>query len=314
MAIVVPCSCGKQLRTKEEFAGKRIKCPSCGKVLTVPKPHPEPEEEPPMVEAVEEEPPVNTKSAPRKAPQVEPAGDDADDTQPAPKSKKKKRRARGGDDPYWVNPNSGDTLVALTADAIYIASLSRDDLKETEQSLDDGEQPVYEVLKGAKTIISLADIQQVDSNLHHAFIDINSKSESDWEAIDTNIHCHDRQTRDEIMAALYERLGEGWKREEVEYSRFKASLAPLGVTAVFAFVCFCMFMAAIGEDEGSGRTRVVRVRGGLQALFYACLKFLGPIPTLLLGLVFVSGGLVWLGFRLHTPPIMLTLKPRKKKK
>jgi WD40 repeat protein len=36
MAIALHCSCGKRLRVKDEFAGKRVKCPACGTVLTVP--------------------------------------------------------------------------------------------------------------------------------------------------------------------------------------------------------------------------------------------------------------------------------------
>jgi tetratricopeptide (TPR) repeat protein len=33
---VIACDCGQKLKTKEEHAGKRVKCPGCGKVLTVP--------------------------------------------------------------------------------------------------------------------------------------------------------------------------------------------------------------------------------------------------------------------------------------
>jgi hypothetical protein len=36
MAIVFQCACGKQLRTGEEYAGRRIKCPGCQSVLVVP--------------------------------------------------------------------------------------------------------------------------------------------------------------------------------------------------------------------------------------------------------------------------------------
>lgn len=35
MPITVACQCGKQLRVKDELAGKRIRCPSCGAALTV---------------------------------------------------------------------------------------------------------------------------------------------------------------------------------------------------------------------------------------------------------------------------------------
>jgi len=40
MAISFSCPCGKRLRTKDEHAGKRTKCPACGEGLVVPIPEP----------------------------------------------------------------------------------------------------------------------------------------------------------------------------------------------------------------------------------------------------------------------------------
>jgi hypothetical protein len=37
MAISLKCTCGLQLRVKDEAAGKRLKCPSCGKTLRIPQ-------------------------------------------------------------------------------------------------------------------------------------------------------------------------------------------------------------------------------------------------------------------------------------
>jgi uncharacterized protein (TIGR03067 family) len=37
MSIRIECSCGKKLAIKEEMAGRRVKCPGCASVLTVPK-------------------------------------------------------------------------------------------------------------------------------------------------------------------------------------------------------------------------------------------------------------------------------------
>ncbi len=38
MSIPFGCACGKKLHAKDEFAGKKMRCPGCGKVLTIPKP------------------------------------------------------------------------------------------------------------------------------------------------------------------------------------------------------------------------------------------------------------------------------------
>lgn len=44
MPISFGCPCGKQFAVKDEFAGRRTKCPGCGAALTVPAPAAEPEE------------------------------------------------------------------------------------------------------------------------------------------------------------------------------------------------------------------------------------------------------------------------------
>lgn len=38
MPISFACGCGKQLRAKDELAGKKTKCPECGSILTIPAP------------------------------------------------------------------------------------------------------------------------------------------------------------------------------------------------------------------------------------------------------------------------------------
>jgi hypothetical protein len=36
--IEIACACGKRFRVAEKYAGRRIKCPACGEVVTVPAP------------------------------------------------------------------------------------------------------------------------------------------------------------------------------------------------------------------------------------------------------------------------------------
>ena len=37
MSISFSCECGKKLAAKDNFAGRRLKCPGCGKSLTIPQ-------------------------------------------------------------------------------------------------------------------------------------------------------------------------------------------------------------------------------------------------------------------------------------
>src|SRR5579883_3036676 len=48
MTIPFACSCGKSFQAKDEFAGKRTKCPACGQILVIPRPpHAETPADPP---------------------------------------------------------------------------------------------------------------------------------------------------------------------------------------------------------------------------------------------------------------------------
>src|SRR5687768_941694 len=53
MPIIVTCECGRQLRARDELAGRRAKCPGCGMLVLVEPPVLEPAED----ELVEYEPP-----------------------------------------------------------------------------------------------------------------------------------------------------------------------------------------------------------------------------------------------------------------
>lgn len=50
MPIELSCDCGKQMRVKDELAGKRIRCPACKEALTVPDAEEELEEVVPVPE------------------------------------------------------------------------------------------------------------------------------------------------------------------------------------------------------------------------------------------------------------------------
>lgn len=54
MAITFGCACGRSITVKDEFAGKKGKCPSCGQIVEVPAPE-EPKAPAPEVAAVDEE-------------------------------------------------------------------------------------------------------------------------------------------------------------------------------------------------------------------------------------------------------------------
>ena len=85
MPINFDCSCGKTLRVPDEHAGRRVKCPACAVVSTVPTPEP-------MFEVVEEPaapPPPKARPVAKAAPSKT---DDDDDDDRAYGVAKKSRR------------------------------------------------------------------------------------------------------------------------------------------------------------------------------------------------------------------------------
>jgi hypothetical protein len=66
MPIQIQCDCGKKLRVKDESAGKKIRCPGCQEILSVPAPElVEPDEEDTSA-AVTSEPPKPASRSRRK--------------------------------------------------------------------------------------------------------------------------------------------------------------------------------------------------------------------------------------------------------
>lgn len=87
MPIALSCSCGRALNVKDELAGKKIRCPACKDILTVPA-----TEDDLVLEAMpadEEEP--RGRSSRRAAIQAEPPTRRREEEEPPPKKKRPKR-------------------------------------------------------------------------------------------------------------------------------------------------------------------------------------------------------------------------------
>lgn len=90
MPITFNCPCGKVLRVPDASAGRRVKCPACQAVATVPAAQP-------LFEVVEDEPPAAPPKA-RPVAKSAPARDDDDDDKPAKKKPDFSRGSRRRDD------------------------------------------------------------------------------------------------------------------------------------------------------------------------------------------------------------------------
>jgi len=203
MPIITPCACGKKLRTKDEFAGKRIKCPACGTILTV-------------LASVDDRP-------------LQDAFDEEQDT--VELSAEQTRNLPPAKEPFWINPRGSDNLIALTDTALYVASLDDRGLTAAQAALEKGEA-VWKVLKEAKTIIAFDEIERVESDLQESAMEIAWKKDKSGRQLRSKIACADTKARDEIMDVLHERLGKGWRMQETEQSRLRAAALPLAACAI----------------------------------------------------------------------------------
>jgi DNA-directed RNA polymerase subunit RPC12/RpoP len=282
MPILVSCPCGKQLRAKDEMAGKRVKCPGCGSPVVV-------------AAVIEEVPELR---------EVEPS-------EPAGRRPKVDDRSERAETPSWrVSPNlAGAQVFALSDDALFVADLDKEALGKAKKALAKG-VPAEDALDETATVIPFDQMQKVQSNLNGLLVEVFWEPEEGGEKKEANLFCADKDSRDELMESLEERLG--WKREVIEVGRLSASLAPLAVIGIFGFITFCFVMAATQPDSSGGGSKVVRTNF-LGLIFVWIYNIFGPIGVVLLGSPFVIGGIVWLVMRLRKPPIMLTLTPRRRR-
>jgi hypothetical protein len=94
MAISLTCECGKKLAIKEDLAGKKVRCPACESLLTVP--------------SVSDEMPA------RKRPAAEDDDeDDEDQDEVRPRQKKKKQGAAKSNKLAWIGAAVGVLLLGF---------------------------------------------------------------------------------------------------------------------------------------------------------------------------------------------------------
>jgi hypothetical protein len=88
MAIAVSCSCGKHLRVNDDYAGRKIRCPGCDKILRVPDDSEEEDREEPS-RRVRADRPLAKKAPARRAREDE---EDYDDDEPEVRAPRRGRK------------------------------------------------------------------------------------------------------------------------------------------------------------------------------------------------------------------------------
>jgi hypothetical protein len=96
MSISLICECGKKLAVKEELAGKKVRCPACESLLTVPS--------------------LSDEKLARKRPAAvhdDEEDEDRDQEEVRPRKKKKKKRAAKSNKLTWIGAGVGVLLLGF---------------------------------------------------------------------------------------------------------------------------------------------------------------------------------------------------------
>jgi hypothetical protein len=115
MPLTVPCDCGKLLQVKDSLAGKRIRCPGCQAVLTVPAADEEPTEEPEPVA------PARAARPPKPAARPQPEADEEDEAErPRGKGQDWKAKPKTSSANLLVLLGLGGAIVVLVGAAVAV--------------------------------------------------------------------------------------------------------------------------------------------------------------------------------------------------
>jgi hypothetical protein len=317
MPLLVECKCGKKLKVRDEHAGKKVKCPTCGATLVAPTPTPAVEEPVELLEMIEEDKapravPASTavKTSPPAWENQEEAGAaawDAKKKSASPRKKDEDEEEVADDDeeptPYWLFPGTLSTeVMALTPEGIYFVSLKGDALKRAEKLMKNcthaaealGEKAVYFPWEWITSIES-------NKRLCAFSIHYNNGEAMLSKVLTPAAHA----TRDEIMEEITEYLAPTWVMTVNKLTPVTATILPLvcitiDVLVTVGLAILAHYLVDAGEFRGWGR-------GAAVAALLNLLGWMGPIWTGVVGFVIALLLGVWLLVRVAFPPIEMSV-------
>lgn len=258
MAIAIVCPCGKRLRVRDELKGKRLCCPGCQRSL----------------EVSGEEPPATTVAEHRV---------------PRTMTERKLETATRA---WLVDHSETENIIVLTHEAFITAKLANDYRRPVAKAVAEGADP-RQLLGDSFNCVFLNDLTEVE-------IDRNA---SGWAAHLTLRFHHKggvrslivfcgQEVRDEVFAALKERLGRDWRQEKKQVSRLEVtgySMIALSILLTITLLSLILHQFAL-DPEASATLRSVVGWIGIGT---------GILSTLGIALS------VWL---LIHPPLLVTLR------
>jgi uncharacterized membrane protein len=204
----------------------------------------------------------------------------------------------------WVNPRALlDRVTLLWEDALVVANPGADIAEQIPARLAAGE-PVQALLEQKVTVIPLASISKVHSNRKSSDIAVHYHEKG--KARMANIGFADGATRDQVLIALQQRLGNRFRLTVRELNLFQAAIKPGITLLVTMFFVVAGYMGAL--EMAAGEVHETHGRNALlKWLFIELVSILGPIGVLIVGGLIVLGLSVWFVKRVSNPPTQMTL-------
>ena len=200
-----------------------------------------------------------------------------------------------------------DRLVVLTNEALFTANPEKPQLAGVASKVTAAAPAVKSVVPDAEQI-AYKSISSVKTNRHRTVLEVyyHDGSRDRMKGIDFD----SAALRDRVFESLRRRLGPRFVKDEVQYSVLSAAFAPLLTTVVFAGIT--MFLMSAAQELVDGVDVKIRGRNAAaKGIFVLVLDVLGPTGVMILGGLFVAGGLAWLVARLRKPPLMAMLTAKK---
>lgn len=302
MTIQFGCQCGQAMTVRDEFAGKQLRCPQCEAVLSVPvvaAPSGDPTSTTPAIEGL---PPVQPPDAMGSTPTpTQPAAPSVDVSNLPPVQ-------------AWSYSGATEfTLVALTADAIWVGDKNEVDLPKLTSYLNGGGDP-RPVFVERGLMIPLQTLNHAEANKHGNAVDIQYKigeqvgEQLDGRAAISHLDFANQGDRNVFFTSLQARLGGAFQLETEQVSSWHAARAPL-LWAAFAVLITILFYLGTrdlvtGESEADLRGR----KQFLKLIVYWVANAIGPNGVLIVGALVVTACVVWFVMRAQQPPLLVRLK------
>lgn len=202
-------------------------------------------------------------------------------------------------DTFLDTEGPGDTLIAITDEAILIASPDPKQAPALARALAAGQAD----LPGARRI-PFAALTSVRTNKYRADMELRF-----WDGRTTQsaaVTFADAANRDRALGSLQRRFGPVFRREDVQYDVVRAVGIPLAWTV--GTILFTFLLVGAARELADGRQLPLRhaVRPSKVA-FAGLLGLIGPLGAAIVGTIASCICLRWTIVRWQQPPLMIRL-------